>query len=125
MSTYISFALGLIFGILGFALVEAYRGYLKRPNRIVPVGAMQRRSESDQALAFAFAELYENYADREFSHFLTSEDKKHLYCIVQGFLRQKRDKLGEMYLGYTSLEMWEEDIAEKVVAKAEELFLQI
>ena len=125
MSAYSSFALGLVLGILGFALVQTYKGYRKRPNRIVPVGAMRRRTQADQALAFAFAKLYENYADPEFSHFVTDEDKKHLHSIVRGFLRDKRDKLGEMHLGCSPFERGEEEIAERVVAKAEELFLQV
>ena len=45
--------------------------------------------------------------------------------MVREFLRENRDRLGEMHLGYGIFEEQEEELANVVVAKVEELFVQI
>lgn len=103
-----------------------YSGMIyKRSNRVVPVEARRRRTLDEQALALAFTTLYRKYADEAYPHFVLPADRELIASVVRKFLRERRDKLGEMYLGSTVFTVGEDELAEITVNKAIELFLQI
>jgi len=63
--------------------------------------------------------------DATFLHFVVPEDRLMLETIIRKYLRDNRDKLGEMYLGYQTYKDHESGAAETIVARAEDIFLQI
>jgi len=79
----------------------------------------------EESLALAFATLYRASADQTFPHFVTVKDRETTYIAVRELLRQRRDVLGEMHLGFEVFEREEEALAESIVSHAAEIFLQI
>lgn len=123
--SYIDFASGAIAGLFASALTISYKHFRKRPDRLIPIEARQCRTLEQEALARAFATLYKRYADETFPHFVLSQDRELLTSIIGDFLRERRDKLGEMYLGPIVFQVGENDLTKKTVDRAIELFLQI
>jgi hypothetical protein len=119
--------IGVIIGYIGSLIEEQYRRYRKRfkwPDRSLPVGVGRRTTEK-MALAIAFGTLYEFRADRTYVHFVTDADRKQLQATVKEYLRGERDRLGEMYFGYSFFEASEEELAHVVVESAIRLFKEI
>lgn len=123
--SYVDFASGAVAGFLLCAVAVSYDRFRNRPNRLVPVEARRRRTLDQEALALAFATLYTRYADRTYPHFVLPEDREMVASIVCGFLRERRDKLGEMYLGPTIFQSGEDTLTKITVDRAVDLFTQI
>lgn len=123
--TYDSFALGLFIGFVGALAITQLRRPRKQANRTVPQSVRRHRTLEESANAMAFAQLYQNYGDRTFPHFLTDKDREEVWKTVRGFVSDQRDRLGEVYLGPEPFEGGEEAITTAAVTKAIDLFLQV
>lgn len=123
--SYIDFTLGLVVGSFGFSVASSYPRRHKESNRNVPADARHRRTLDQQALALAFATLYTRYADGTYPHFVLSDDRELVTTEVGEFLRENRDKLGEMTLGPGFFQPGENALTKNAVDRAIDLFLQI
>ncbi|HEV2485008.1 MAG TPA: hypothetical protein VGT08_05705 [Terracidiphilus sp.] len=92
---------------------------------MVPFEARRGRTLDREALALAFATLYTKYADELHPHFVLPDDREMVTSIVSKFLRERQDKLGEMYFGPSPFEQSEVELAKRTVDRAIELFTQI
>ena len=123
--SFVAFGFVALVGSLLCAGAVSYRRFRGRPNRLNPVEARRRRTLSEQALARAFASLYTNYADDTYPHFVLQEDREQVTSMIREFLRENRDRLGEMHFGAGLFEPGENALAENTVNEAIELFLKI
>ncbi len=123
--SYVDFASGAAAGLLVCVVTISYNRFRKRPNRLTPVEARRRRTLDQEALALAFATLYTRYGDGTFPHFVLPEDREFVSSIVRDFVREKRDKLGEMHFGPKLFELGENELVETTVNRAVDLFIQI
>jgi hypothetical protein len=124
MSSF-AFISGVVASLFASGITVLYRRSVDRPNRIIPAEARKRRTLDQQARALAFATLYAKYADREYPHFVSAQDRELVANTVTKFIRKNRDRLGEMYLGPEFFLEGESRVIEITVDRAVELFLQI
>lgn len=123
--SYVDFASGAAVGLLVCVVAISYDRVRKDSNRIIPVEARHRRTLDQEAVALAFATLYKRYADGAYPHFVLPEDRELVTAVVKNFVRENRDKLGEMYFGPTFFERDENELVTSTVDRAVELFIQI
>ncbi|MDR3738670.1 MAG: hypothetical protein P4L40_06580 [Terracidiphilus sp.] len=121
----LAFISGVMASLFAGVIIVLYRRPIDRPNRMIPAEARKRRTLDQQARALAFATLYAKYADREYPHFVLAQDRELVANIVTKFIRENRDRLGEMYLGPEFFLEGEDRVIETTVDRAVELFLQI